>query len=93
MLGSDVIATVALARKHGAPILGRGAGTSLAGQCCNVAVVLDFSKYMNRILELDPGARETHATPLLVAAGSGEGAAGEEDSVTTCGEQILREAA
>src|SRR5712671_7634870 len=42
----DVIATVALARKHGAPILARGGGTSLAGQCCNVAVVMDFSKYM-----------------------------------------------
>src|SRR5512145_1728541 len=42
----DVIAAVALARKFGAPILARGAGTSLAGQCCNVAVVLDMSKYM-----------------------------------------------
>src|SRR5256885_2223069 len=40
----DVIATVALARKHGAPILARGGGTSLAGQCCNVAGVMDFSK-------------------------------------------------
>src|SRR5712692_7563246 len=50
----DVIATVALARKFGAPILARGGGTSLAGQCCNVAVVLDFSKYMHRIVELDP---------------------------------------
>src|SRR5688500_2763973 len=48
----DVIATVALTRKFGAPILARGGGTSLAGQCCNVAVVLDMSKYMNRILEL-----------------------------------------
>src|SRR5690348_17249563 len=46
----DVIATVALARKFGAPILARGGGTSLAGQCCNVAVVIDFSKYMNKIL-------------------------------------------
>src|SRR5438034_7263078 len=50
---SDVMATVALARKFGAPILARGGGTSLAGQCCNVAVVMDFSKYMNRIVELD----------------------------------------
>src|SRR5262252_3977712 len=40
----DVIATVSAARRFGAPILGRGAGTSLAGQCCNVAVILDFSK-------------------------------------------------
>src|SRR6266545_2914050 len=51
---NDVIATVALAREHGAPILARGGGTSLAGQCCNVAVVLDFSKYMDAILELNP---------------------------------------
>src|SRR6266480_2998010 len=45
----DVVAAVAACRKYGAPVLARGAGTSLAGQCCNVAVVLDFTKYMNRI--------------------------------------------
>ena len=39
----DVIAAVALCREFGAPLLCRGGGTSLAGQCCNVAVVLDFS--------------------------------------------------
>src|SRR5438094_3344481 len=49
----DVVATVAVARKHGAPILARGGGTSLAGQCCNVAVVLDFSKYMHEIIDLN----------------------------------------
>ncbi|XXY85205.1 FAD-binding protein [Sorangium sp. So ce296] len=38
----DVIAAVAACRRHGAPILARGGGTSLAGQTCNVAVVLDF---------------------------------------------------
>ena len=42
----DVIAAVALAASIGAPLLCRGGGTSLAGQCCNVAVVLDFTKYM-----------------------------------------------
>ena len=52
----DVVAAMAACRKYGAPVLARGAGTSLAGQCCNVAVVLDFTKYMNRILELDPAA-------------------------------------
>src|SRR5690348_826984 len=41
----DVVASMALAREFGAPILCRGGGTSLAGQCCNVALVLDFSKY------------------------------------------------
>jgi FAD/FMN-containing dehydrogenase len=50
----DVEAAVAACRRHGAPVLGRGGGTSLAGQGCNVAVVLDFTKYMRRLLELDP---------------------------------------
>ncbi|HZP16954.1 MAG TPA: FAD-linked oxidase C-terminal domain-containing protein [Terriglobales bacterium] len=53
----DVVAAIATCREHGAPILCRGAGTSLAGQCCNVAVMLDFSKYMANILELDPERR------------------------------------
>src|SRR5258708_32222281 len=55
----DVIHTVALARKYGAPILARGGGTSLAGQSCNVAVIIDFSKYLNQILELN--AEEKYA--------------------------------
>src|SRR5689334_9932934 len=50
----DVVRTVAIARGHGAPILSRGGGTSLCGQCCNVAVVMDWSKYLHHILELDP---------------------------------------
>src|SRR3984957_7821163 len=53
----DVIATLAVCRKFGAPVLPRGAGTSLAGQTCNVAVILDFTKYMNKILEIDPAGR------------------------------------
>jgi FAD/FMN-containing dehydrogenase/Fe-S oxidoreductase len=62
----DVIATVALARKFGAPVLARGGGTSLAGQCCNVAVVLDFSKYMNRIVELDPARKFARVEPGII---------------------------
>src|SRR5713226_5473207 len=62
----DVIATVASCRKYGAPVLPRGAGTSLAGQCCNVAVVLDFTKYMNKILELDPERRFARVQPGIV---------------------------
>ncbi|HKV92013.1 MAG TPA: FAD-binding protein, partial [Candidatus Angelobacter sp.] len=42
----DVIQTVALAHKHGAPLLPRGGGTSLCGQSCNVALIVDFSKYL-----------------------------------------------
>ena len=48
----DVIATIAACRKYGAPVLSRGGGTSLAGQCCNVAVVIDWTKYLHNILEL-----------------------------------------
>src|SRR5437870_5498542 len=40
----DIVHTIAVARSFGAPVLARGGGTSLAGQCCNVAVVLDTSK-------------------------------------------------
>jgi len=62
----DVVAAVAACRKFGAPVLSRGAGTSLAGQCCNVAVVLDFTKYMNRILEIDPERRFARVQPGVV---------------------------
>jgi FAD/FMN-containing dehydrogenase len=40
----DVISTVSVCREFGAAVLSRGGGTSLAGQCCNAALVLDFSK-------------------------------------------------
>ncbi len=59
----DVIATVALCRKHGAPITSRGGGTSLAGQTCNTAVIIDYSKYMNRVLEIDPAAKLARVQP------------------------------
>jgi len=62
----DVIATIFLAREFGAPILCRGGGTSLAGQCCNVAVVLDFTKYMAEILEIDPAQRIARVQPGVV---------------------------
>ena len=62
----DIIATVALCRQFGAPVLCRGAGTSLAGQCCNVAVILDFSKYMHKIIEIDPERRIARVQPGVV---------------------------
>ncbi len=62
----DVVAAVAACRKFGAPVLPRGAGTSLAGQSCNVAVVLDFTKYMNQILELDPSQQFARVQPGIV---------------------------
>src|SRR5580704_5528860 len=62
----DVLATVAICRDHHAPLLARGGGTSLAGQCCNVAVVLDFSKYMANILEIDPERRIARVQPGVI---------------------------
>src|SRR5579883_1052403 len=62
----DVIATVEECRSRGVPILGRGCGTSLAGQTCNVAVVIDFSKYLNRLLSLDPEAKIARVEPGII---------------------------
>lgn len=62
----DVMATVAACREFHVPIFGRGCGTSLAGQCCNVAVVIDFSKYMNRIREVDPDNRVAWVEPGVI---------------------------
>ena len=62
----DAIAAVEVARSFGAPILARGGGTSLAGECCNVAVVLDFSKYMTRVLEINAEERWARVEPGIV---------------------------
>ena len=59
----DVIRTVALCRKYDAPITTRGGGTSLAGQACNVAVIIDSSKYFNHVLEIDPIRRIARVEP------------------------------
>ncbi len=62
----DVVRTVAAARNFGAPVLSRGGGTSLAGQCCNVAIVIDWSKYMHGVLDLEPGERWARVLPGTV---------------------------
>jgi FAD/FMN-containing dehydrogenase/Fe-S oxidoreductase len=61
-----VIQTVALARKHGAPLLPRGGGTSLCGQSCNVAVIVDFSRYLNQILEINAQEKYAWVQPGVV---------------------------
>ena len=62
----DVIQTVALCRRYQVPLLPRGGGTSLAGQTCNTAVVLDMSKYMHSILEIKPEQKLARVQPGIV---------------------------
>jgi FAD/FMN-containing dehydrogenase/Fe-S oxidoreductase len=62
----DVVAAVEVCRRHGAPLLSRGGGTSIPGQCCNVAVVLDHSKYHHGLLALDPETRSARVQPGIV---------------------------
>lgn len=62
----DVLATVELCRQYGAPLVMRGGGTSLAGQGCNVAVLIDFSKYLNRILAIDALQKTAEVEPGVV---------------------------
>jgi FAD/FMN-containing dehydrogenase/Fe-S oxidoreductase len=59
----DVIRTVEVCRRFDVPVLPRGGGTSLAGECCNTAVVIDFSKYLNRVLEIDAERRIARVEP------------------------------
>src|SRR5579875_4223815 len=63
---ADVIATVDICRAHGAPIGARGCGTGLAGQTVGEVVMLDFSKYMHALVELDPVHRFARVQPGIV---------------------------
>jgi FAD/FMN-containing dehydrogenase/Fe-S oxidoreductase len=74
----DVVRAARLARENSVPILARGGGTSLAGQTCNTALVLDFSKYMNAIQRIDrnlglavvqPGVVQAHLNAALAPSG------------------------
>ena len=62
----DIIAAVAVCREHNAPVLPRGCGTSLAGQTCNVAVVIDHSKHMREITGVDPDRRIARVQPGVI---------------------------
>ena len=62
----DVCAAIAVCRRHRAPVLPRGCGTSLTGQCCNVAVILDLSKYMHRVLAIDPRRKTARVQPGVI---------------------------
>jgi FAD/FMN-containing dehydrogenase/Fe-S oxidoreductase len=62
----DIVATVAACRAFGAPILPRGAGTSQCGQCVNVAVVIDTTTHINRVLAIDAAGMTARVEPGLV---------------------------
>src|SRR3989449_2676932 len=62
----DVQAAVEVARRHEVALLPRGGGTSLTGQTVNRALVLDFSRHMNRVLEVDTEAQWARVEPGLV---------------------------
>jgi FAD/FMN-containing dehydrogenase/Fe-S oxidoreductase len=62
----DVVATVALCREFEAPVFARGAGTGLAGQTVNEAVLIDFSKYLRELVEIDHEAMRARVQPGLV---------------------------
>ena len=62
----DVIQTVELCRHYSVPLLPRGGGTGLAGQSCNTAVIIDMSKYMRTILEINPEQKIARVQPGVV---------------------------
>src|SRR5919109_1195677 len=62
----DVVEIVRTCREHGMPILPRGAGTSLAGQCCNIALVMDMSRHLRSVLRIEPDRKTTRVQPGVV---------------------------
>lgn len=62
----EVIATVEVCARHAAPVLPRGGGTSLAGQTVGQAVVVDFTRHLNRVVAIDPEARQARCQPGVV---------------------------
>ncbi|MDF3011761.1 MAG: FAD-binding oxidoreductase, partial [Burkholderiales bacterium] len=62
----DIVAATAVALEHGVPILARGGGTSQCGQGVNAALVFDCSKYLHRVLHVDPAARLALVEPGAV---------------------------
>ena len=62
----DVAAVVSTAETFGVPVLPRGAGTSLAGQTVGRAIVMDFSRHLNKIIEINPEQRTARVQPGVV---------------------------
>ncbi|CAN0628130.1 D-lactate dehydrogenase (Cytochrome) [Burkholderia multivorans] len=62
----DLVAALDVCRRLDVPFLTRGGGTSQNGQCVNVAVVADTSKYYNRVVSVDPDAQTAIVEPGVV---------------------------
>ena len=62
----DAQKAMMVCHKYGAPVTPRGGGTSLTGASCNAAVIFDYSKHMNRILEIDPQKKIAVCEPGVV---------------------------
>jgi FAD/FMN-containing dehydrogenase/Fe-S oxidoreductase len=59
----DVVEIFKVCRKHGVPITARGGGTALAGQTTNTTVIVDYSKYMNNVIEIDAENKRARVQP------------------------------
>lgn len=62
----DVEATIGACLRHGVPLVSRGGGTSLDGQCVTHGVVIDYSKYLCSILDIDPSSKTARVQPGVV---------------------------
>jgi len=71
----EVVEAVRICRENDAPIVSRGGGTSLAGQACNVAVCIDFSRHLHHVVEIDPEARLARVEPGCILDRLNEAAA------------------
>lgn len=60
---SDVVEAVGICGRHSVPIVARGGGTAIAGQTVNVAVVFDFSRFMNKIIDINPDKKTARVQP------------------------------
>ena len=62
----EIVAALSVCRELGVPVVGRGAGTSIAGNALSTGLVLDTSKHLNRVLEVDAEARTATVEPGTV---------------------------
>ena len=71
----EINAIVDFAAARGIPVLPRGAGSSLAGQAVGAAIILDLSRYLDKLIQIDPEARTARAQPGLILARLNQAAA------------------